>query len=146
MIKWQTQFIAIFTALLFLASVLYLIRKKALKEEYSLLWLGTSAVIVLASLFAGDILSIIKFVNPDSYGDILFFLIIIAQFGFILLFSVKLSSVKDQNRNLAQSVALLRGQLERLRTSGKSNKRHEQHLRLRQSKARLKAKRRTISR
>jgi hypothetical protein len=117
MIKWQTQFIAILTACLFLITVIYLIRKKALKEEYSLLWLTAAGVVVLASIFAGDILTVFRFVNPDSYGDILFFFIIIAQLGFILLFSVKLSAMKDQNKNLAQSIALIRRQMDLIRKS-----------------------------
>ncbi len=113
--KWQTQVITIITAGLFVVSVLFLIRKKNLKEEYSVLWLLASVVIIGAALFAKQIIMLFEFVNPASGGEILFFLIIIAQLGFILLFSVKLSSVKDQNKSLAQNLALMRDEIRKLK-------------------------------
>ena len=112
--KWQTQLITILTAVTVASVVIYLIRKKSLKEEYSLLWLLGSFAIIAAAIFAREILDIFEFINPDSAGEILFFFIMVGLLAFILLFSVKLSTIKDQNKNLAQRIALLEEQLKSL--------------------------------
>ena len=111
MMKWQTQLIIILTAVTVVSVVIYLIRKKSLKEEYSLLWLLGSIVIIAAAILSRNIINAFEFINPDSAGEILLFFIILGLLAFILLFSVKLSTIKDQNKNLAQSIALLEEEL-----------------------------------
>jgi len=85
-----------------------LIRKKKLREEYSILWLFTGLAILVFSLWPEFILSqfFVRFTG-------IFYLsaVVLIAFLFILLivfhFSVVISKLTSQNKELAQRYALL---------------------------------------
>jgi hypothetical protein len=85
-----------------------LIRKKRLREEYSILWLFTGLVILVFSLWPKFFLS--QFLTKVTG---LFYLsaVVMIAFLFLLLivlhFSVVISKLKGQNKDLAQRHALL---------------------------------------
>jgi hypothetical protein len=95
-------------SLILLLITFELIRKERLREEYSILWLFTGAVILVFSLWPNFILS--KFITGITGLHYLSGVVIIA-FLFILLivlhFSVVISKLTDRNRELAQKHALL---------------------------------------
>ncbi len=110
--KTGTQLFILFISLSFAGMILYLMKKNKLREEFSLIWFVLAILIITCAVFAKEIVVFFEFLNPDSAGEILLFVIIISQFIFILLFSVKLSSIKNQNKTFSQEIALLRNRLE----------------------------------
>jgi hypothetical protein len=88
--------------------VLYLYRKKKLKEDYTILWLLVAIIIVLLSTWTDLLLAVNWFVGAEKVSDVVLaafiaFLIIIS-----IYFSVRLSHLAEQNKKLAQEIAISR--------------------------------------
>ena len=94
--------------------VIELIRRGRLKERYSLLWLLAGGILLLLSS-SRDILEYISHVVGIYYPPSLLFLL---AFLFLLLitmhFSVVLSDLSEKNKKLAQELALLRQEIQKM--------------------------------
>jgi len=117
----RAKVIAIFGSLGLLVIVLELVRKRRLKEEYSIFWLVMPiAILVLASW--ENLLNTLTSLMGISYPPSALFLI---GFGFTLLaflhLSVIVSELSTENKHLAQQVAILRWRLERLENVDRGN-------------------------
>ena len=101
------QIIGLIISLLWLFVVAELVRRKKLMGGYSLIWLFFGTLLVVFSLWEGLLIKIthwVGFVYPPST----FFAIVIIFLTIILLdFSLKLSRLTRQNKELAQKMALL---------------------------------------
>lgn len=93
-------------------TVVFYVRRWQLKEQYSLLWLALAVVMVvtaatpdLVEWFAGRL-------DVQYAPSVLFFLAL--SFVAVMLFhySLEISRLSDQNRELAQEVGLLRTRIE----------------------------------
>lgn len=92
--------------------VVYLYRRGRLKEDHTLLWLGVSTVIVVLSTWT-DLLSAVNWVvGAEKASDV----VLAAFVAFLLLiciyYSVKLSELREQNKKIAQELALLKSGVE----------------------------------
>jgi hypothetical protein len=109
------QVVAIIGSLALFVFVIDLVRRGALKEKYSVLWLA-SAVVIAALSIKKQILDTIAAYLGIAYPPSLLFLV---AFVFILLivlhFSIVISTLHEKNRILAQEIALLK---EGLRQAG----------------------------
>jgi hypothetical protein len=93
-----------------------LIRKGRLREEYSILWLFTGMVIFLLTLWPEFFLS--QFFSRVTGIFYLSAIVLIAFFFLLLIvfhFSVVISRLTSQNKELAQRQALLELKLKELR-------------------------------
>ena len=91
-----------------LALVIFqLIRKKKLKEQYSLLWFLTAAVIFVLALWESLLGRIGQAIGIAIPSNALFLLALLFLFGITLHFSLLLSRLTDQSKMLAQRLALL---------------------------------------
>lgn len=97
-----------------LVLILELVRRKRLKEKYSLLWLFTAVVLLTVSL-SKDLLDALGRMMGIYYSPTAFFLL---AFLFLMLitiqFSVVLSKLSERNKVLSQEVALLKLKLEEM--------------------------------
>ena len=108
----EIQFISIGVAFLVALIVTQLIRKRKLREEYALLWFGAS-IVLLVFAAKRDLLNQLAAMVGVAYPPSLLLLgVILMGFLLSLHFSVSLSRLSEQNKRLAQEVALLRLQLE----------------------------------
>ncbi len=102
------QIIVGILSIVFLLITFELIRKQKLREEYSVLWLFTGVIILIFSIFPYFFLS-----KLFSQFTGLYYLsaVVLIAFLFLLLivfhFSIVISQLTDQNRDLAQRHALL---------------------------------------
>ncbi len=91
-----------------------LVRKKRLREEYSVLWLTTSVIMLVLVVKYDWLQALTTLIGaglPTStlfLGSIIFLMLIAVQF------SLKISLLSDQVKNLVQENALLRREFERL--------------------------------
>ena len=97
-----------------MVAVIELIRRGRLKEKYSLLWLFAGSVLLLLSA-SRDLLNYISRLLGVFYPPSLLFLL---AFLFLLLitlhFSVVVSGLSEKNKQLAQELAMLRQEMDRL--------------------------------
>lgn len=99
--------------LLLLLLSLELIRRRRLKEKYALLWILSTLVMLVLSLFP----KVIMRIAPLMHMHHLTLVVFIAFFFLILLcmgYSVSISRLSENNKVLNQEVALLAQRVEEL--------------------------------
>ncbi len=110
----RTCILVIVSAIALLLLVLELVRSRRLREEYSWLWLLTAVGYFLVAVWpdlSGWVAQFIGSTNPVAAFAFLglFFLVLIS-----IQFSIQISRLTDQNKDLAQQIALLDSELRRL--------------------------------
>jgi len=95
-----------------LAFVLELVRRRKLKEEYSLLWLATAIVLIVLSV-SRPLLDVLANLVGIFYPPSALFLVAMVFVLFILLhFSTVITRLTQENKENAQQLAILRWQIE----------------------------------
>ena len=100
-------------------TVLELVRRGLLKERYALLWLGTACCSLFFGLFPSIIVATCDALH-FQYITLVFVLSLLFLVSLVLSFSVILSRLSEQNRELAQEVALLAEKIKRMEQGGAS--------------------------
>jgi len=100
------------------ALVLYLVRRRALREEYTPIWMGVSAGLLLLSLSETLLRDLTRAVGAWTQSSTLFFLGEVFLVIICLNFAVRLTRASAQMRRLAQELALLRTRLDALGQAG----------------------------
>ncbi len=110
----RIQFIAILISLAIALIIFQLIRKKKLLEQYSLLWFFSSIVLLIFSLWR-DLLDKMAGMLGIYYApSVLLVIVIFCGFLLFLDFSLVISRLTNQSKDLAQEVAILKNKLENL--------------------------------
>lgn len=90
--------------------IIELVRRRKMKEEYSFLWLLSGVIICLLSLWYEAVTWVTKIVGAVYAPSILFFFGLIFLALISIFYSVKLSSLSTQVKNLSQKVAIMEAQ------------------------------------
>lgn len=101
-------------ALIMVGIVLELVRRKIFREKYAALWLIIGASALILAGFPDLLAGVSKLVGVQVASNLLFALCIVLLLGVCLHLSWELSVVEDENRTLAEEVAILRTSVERL--------------------------------
>jgi hypothetical protein len=107
----RVSVVAAFAALLLLFVVFELIRSRRLQERYALLWLLTGVVILVLALWRGALGLLADVVGIAYPPSALFVLAALFILLLLLHYSTVISKLSDQNRILAQRLALLENEL-----------------------------------
>lgn len=108
----QTAYGLIIT-LAILLGVLELVRRRRLREEYSLLWIITAVTLAVLNVWDDPLDWLAQLVG--IYRPTVLLVVAVGFFLVILLnYSTVLTRLADQNKTLAQEIALLREQYDRL--------------------------------
>lgn len=103
---------AIGASILALVFVLELVRRRRLREEYSLLWLFTTFIMLILAGWR-DLLHGLSALVGIAYPPNLLFLAAVLFILLILLyFSTVITRLTQENKELAQQMALLRYEVE----------------------------------
>ena len=94
--------------------VLELVRRRRLKEEYSLLWLATAAALIILSLSRPTLDTLASTVGIIYPPSALFLVAMIFVLFILLHYSVVLTRLTQENKENAQQLALLRFQMEQM--------------------------------
>jgi hypothetical protein len=101
------------SALLF---VLELVRRRKLREDYSLLWLGTAVVLIALTAFRPLLDRFAALLGVVTYPPAALFVVAILFVLCLLLhFSTVLTRLTRENREIAQQMAILRWELSEAR-------------------------------
>ena len=108
------QWIAITGSVIFIVFILELIRKKKIKEEFSLLWLFFGIVFLVLSVWR-ESLDLIAFYLGFAYPPAaLFLVLIVAIISILIHFSILISRLADYAKNLVQEVGLLKMEVDKM--------------------------------
>ena len=119
---------AIIISLTLLIFIIELVRRKKLREEYSWLWLLTGAMILILALWYDLLQGITYLIGAGLPTSTLFFLGLVFLILIAVQFSVKVSELNNQVKNLAQENGLLKNRVEELeekKSSLKDEKRRD---------------------
>ena len=102
--------------------VLELVRQRKLREDYSLLWLGTTLILIVLSISRPLLDSFAALLGVVTYPPAALFLVAIIFMLVILLhFSTVLTRLARENREIAKQMEILLWELsEALRASGQA--------------------------
>ncbi|MEL6406355.1 MAG: DUF2304 domain-containing protein [Chloroflexota bacterium] len=97
-----------------LVLVLEMVRRQTLREEYSLLWLGTAFAMIIVSTWRDLLHGLAQLVGIAYPPNLLFLMASLFTLLLLLYFSTVITRLTQENKKIAQEVALLRHQIERL--------------------------------
>lgn len=109
---FRIQIIAIVVSVMFLFMILYLIKNRKIREEYSLLWLFFAASFLFFSLWREGLDYLSNLIGIAYPPAAIFMILLAAVFMILIQFSTIISRLAENNKTLTQEVALLRTALE----------------------------------
>jgi hypothetical protein len=90
------------------------VRRRVLREEYTPIWMGVALALVVVTLRLDWLFALTRAIGAWTPSSVVFFLGEVFLVAICLNYAVRLSKAGVQMKNLAQELALLRAQLERL--------------------------------
>ena len=97
--------------------VLELVRKRKLREEYSWIWLISSALFFILVIKYEWLAALAKFIGAAHTTSVLFLGAFLFLLAINIQFSVRISKLTGQVKTVAQENALLKQELENLKES-----------------------------
>lgn len=104
----RIQIITIIVSILLLLFIARLIMKGKLREEYDLVWIFSTLMLVLFSLWTEGLEVIGKFLQVYDPPNLVFTGAIAAILIYLLHLSVVVSKLQEQNKRLTQELANMR--------------------------------------
>lgn len=109
----KQQIFSILVSLTVFILTIDLVRKKRLREEYSLLWLATSLIMIILIVKYDWLLALTRLSGAVLPTTTLFLCSIIFLVLLSVQFSMRISRLSDQVKDLVQENALLRYEFDR---------------------------------
>lgn len=107
MISANLRILAIAGSLALLAFIVELVRRRRLKEEYSVLWVLTALALLLLAAWGGLLADLTHLIGAISQASTLYFFGLLFVVFLLLHFSVRVSNLERRVVVLLQEVALL---------------------------------------
>jgi len=111
----KIQYFALFGSVIITIFIVELIRKKKLKEEYSLLWLFFSGLFLLFSLWRKGIDLIAQLLGVSYPPAAAFVLLFIAILSILIHYSIVISKLTENVKNLVQEIGILKYELKKIK-------------------------------
>ena len=108
------QIFALIVALAVFVVVIDMVRKRRLREEYSVLWLTTSILMFVLVFRYEWLVALTTLIGAGFPTTTLFLFSIIFLMLLSVQFCIKISRLTDQLKNLSQENALMKHEIERL--------------------------------
>lgn len=109
----KIQYFAIAGSIILLFFIIELIRRKKIKEQYSLLWLFFGAGFIVLSIWRDGIEEIAALVGI-AYAPAAFLLILVMAIFLILIeFSIIISKLSDNVKVLVQEIGLIKEKMKK---------------------------------
>jgi len=109
----RLRFISIGIALALGIFVVNAVRSRKLREEYSFLWLLIAGAILLITLWQTPLILLTRALGGVLPANILFFVGLVFLLVVSLFYSIRISALNNQVKELAQEAALVKLHLER---------------------------------
>ena len=109
-----TRWLALSISALLVGVVLWLVRRRALREEYTPIWVAVSAGLVFVSLRLDLLRELTRAIGAWTPSSTVFFLGELFLVAICLNYAVRLSRAGTQIKNLAQELAIVRARVDAL--------------------------------
>jgi hypothetical protein len=109
-----TRWLALSISIALVAAVLWLVRRRRLREEYTPIWLAVSAALLFLSFRLELLRELTRLIGAWTPSSTVFFLGELFLVAICLNYAVRLSRANLLIKNLAQEIALLRADVDRL--------------------------------
>ena len=106
-----TRIVAVTLSATVFILVLWLVRRRALREEYTPIWIGAATAMLILSVYPPLLYAITRAIGAWAPSSTIFFLGEMFLLAICLHFGVRLSRANLHIKNLAQEVASLRAQV-----------------------------------
>jgi hypothetical protein len=104
---WPLRVIGIVGSVALLVIILELVRRRQLKEEYTVLWVITGVVLLLLAAWEGLLRVVAEAIGASSEASMLYFFGLIFVMLLLLHFSVRVSRLERRVTSMVQEIALL---------------------------------------
>ncbi len=104
----RQKVLALVFGITLLLVIIELVRRRRLKEEYSWLWILAGVAVLILGMSHTALMAVTRFIGAGFPASTLFFFGIFFVLALSLQFSVKVSRLENDVKNLAQELALLR--------------------------------------
>jgi hypothetical protein len=109
---FRVSVVAALAALILLVVILELIRSRRLQERYAVLWLITAVTMLVLAIWRDGLAQIADLAGIAYPPSALFVIVSLFILAVLLHYSTVISRLSDQNKILAQRLALLERDLE----------------------------------
>ncbi|WP_424445428.1 DUF2304 domain-containing protein [Microbacterium sp. CH-015] len=103
-------------ALIVLVIIVSMLLRRQLREKYATLWIIIGLAILVLAIFPGLLVGLTHLLGVEVPSNLIFALAIVLLVGVALHLSWELSQAEDEVRRVAEDVAILRAEVEELRT------------------------------
>ncbi|MSP69915.1 MAG: DUF2304 domain-containing protein [Bacteroidetes bacterium] len=107
----RVQIIAIVASILFILFIARLILRGKLREEYAIIWIVCSILLIVFSFWRSGLDVVSDFIGIKAPPNLVFTGAIFAVLVYLLHLSVVVSKLQEQNKKLAQEIALMNEKL-----------------------------------
>ena len=114
-LQLRAQLFVVVLGLVVMLFVLNQVRRKKIREEYSLLWILSAAVLVLSATFIKSVEKLSHLVGIYYPPAFLFLVAILMVMVLQFHFSTVISTLREQNKNLTQDLGILEAEVKALR-------------------------------
>lgn len=118
----QHQFITVSVSITFMLFILRLVKRKKMREAYSILWFIMGILFIILSAWEQLLHKITIFIGAKFPASILFFFGILFSLVLLVHFSIEISTLRKQNNALNQAIGLLENKIDNLIKQNLNNK------------------------
>ena len=111
--EMKPRFVALAVSVVLMVLIVELVRRRKLREEYSWLWLSLSLAMFILGLWPGFLHFVTGLIGAALSTSTLFFFALLFLMLINIQFSVEISALRTQVKNLAQQLATTREGAER---------------------------------
>lgn len=105
--EMKPRFVALGISVVLVILIIELVRRRKLREEYSWLWLSLSVLMFVLALWPGLLGFASNLIGAVVSTSTLFFFALVFLMLINIQYSVEISSLRTQVKNLAQQLAIL---------------------------------------
>ena len=107
MIDLKTRALAVLASLFLLIFVIDLVRRRKLKEEYSVLWVAAATTLLVLAAWSQLLEWITRLIGGVALSSTLFFFALVFVFFLLLHYSVRISELERRLTTLVQEIGLM---------------------------------------
>ncbi|MBI3583552.1 MAG: DUF2304 domain-containing protein [Nitrospinae bacterium] len=116
----RQQIFAILISIVIFIVIIELVRKRKLREEFSLIWLLTGFLLFILAIWYDLLLAITSLIGASLATSTLFFFGLVFLILINLYYSIKLSAIANQMKNLSQEIGILKAEVRSQKTEDRS--------------------------